>query len=43
MANRKKKKSGNDTVTKLAIATAILALLNSLITLLMKIIEWLNK
>lgn len=42
MGNRKKKKSGNETITLLALVTAILSLLNSLITFIIKLIEWLS-
>lgn len=42
MANRKKK-SGNETTTKLVFVTAILTLLNNLITLVIKLIELLSK
>lgn len=42
MANRKKK-SGNETTTKLVLITAILTLLNNLITLVIKLIELLSK
>lgn len=42
MANRKKK-SDNETTTKLVLVTAILTLLNNLITLVIKLIELLSK
>lgn len=42
MANRKKK-SGNEATTKLALVTAILTLLNNLIALVIKLIELLSK
>ena len=43
MANRKKKKSGNEATTKLALITAILTLLTNLIGLIIKLIELLSK
>ena len=42
MANRKKK-CVNETTTKLVLVTAILTLLNNLITLVIKLIELLSK
>lgn len=43
MADRNKKKRGNENIGKLALITAILSLLNSLITLIIKLIEILSK